>query len=37
MFMKLVRFNKLILNIKFINIKWEVASNNLLTSPPHMT
>jgi hypothetical protein len=28
--MKLVRFNKLIVNIKFINIKWEVASNNLL-------
>jgi len=30
MFMKLVRLNKIILKIKFINIYCEVAFNNLL-------
>lgn len=35
MFMKLVRLNKIILNIKYINIQWEVAYNNLLISSPY--
>ncbi len=33
--MKLVRLNKIILKIKYINIQWEVTSNNLLISPPY--
>lgn len=36
-FMKLVRHNKMILNIWFINIWCEMASNNLLISSPKMT
>jgi hypothetical protein len=37
MFMKLVRLNEIILKIKYINIQWEVTSNDLLISPPYTT
>jgi hypothetical protein len=37
MFMKLVKFNKFILEIKFINLQWKVVPNNILISPSHMT
>ncbi len=37
MFMELIKLNKFILNIKFINIQWEVAPDNLLISFSHMT
>jgi hypothetical protein len=37
MFMKLIRFNKLILNINVFSILWEMSFNNLLISPLHMT
>jgi hypothetical protein len=37
MFMELVRLNKLIFNIKFFNVLWEIVSSNILISLPHMT
>jgi len=36
MFMKLIRVNKFVINIKLINIYGEVVCGNLLMSPLHM-